>query len=156
MGNVDMDPTVERALDAFNDHDLDELVDEFAEDGTFVDPLLDEPVTGDELREYTAEIFRGFPDIRLEVDRVVASEGTAAIEGTYAGTHGGPIEGVPPTGNHVAVPTMTVIDVSEDGITAWRDYWDQQAFSEELGLTFPDVVPKIPGIVSARVRDLVG
>jgi steroid delta-isomerase-like uncharacterized protein len=156
MGDLDTDPVVERALSAFNDHDLDRLMDEFAEGGTFTDPLVEGEATGTEIREYTAEVFEAFPDVRLEVDRVVASgDGAVAIEGVYAGTHEGPIEGIPPTGNRAVVPTVTVIDVSEDGITAWRDYWDQRTFSEELGLVFPDVVPKVPGIAAAKVRDLV-
>lgn len=150
-----MDPRVERAIEAFNDHDVEQLLDEMAEDATFTDPL-EEDIAGNELHEYTAEIFEAFPDIRLEVNRVITGEGgVTAIEGNYLGTHEGPIQGIPPTGNSVAVPTMTVIDVSDDGITSWRDYWDQQTFSEQLGLTFPEIVPLAPKIAVAKVRGLV-
>ena len=147
-----MDPHVERALQSFNDHDTDALLDEFAPDGTFVDPLLDGEVTGGALREYTEEIFTGFPDVTFDQKRVItAGEGAYAIEATYRGTHEGPIEGIPPTGKSVAVESMTVIDVSDEGITAWRDYWDQQAFSEQLGLDFPAIIPLLPKILLAKV-----
>lgn len=156
MVEADMDPRVERALEAFNTHDLDALMDEMAEGSTFVDPLVEEGVSGAELREYTADVFEAFPDVRLEVRRVITTDdGPTAIEGTYVGTHEGPIEGLPPTGNSVVVPTMTVIDVSDDGITSWRDYWDRQTFSEQLGLTFPEIVPLIPKIAVAKGRELV-
>jgi steroid delta-isomerase-like uncharacterized protein len=155
MVDADMDPEIERAVEAFNDHDADRLMDEMAEGATFTDPLEDN-ITGAGLHEYTAEIFEGFPDVRLEVDRVITGEnGVTAIEGTYVGTHEGPLEGIPPTGNSVVVPTVTVIDVSADGITSWRDYWDQQTFSEQLGLTFPDIVPLAPKIAAAKVREFV-
>jgi steroid delta-isomerase-like uncharacterized protein len=155
MVDDDMDPHVERAVAAFNDHDVDRLMDEMADGSTFTDPL-EEELTGPEIRRYTAEIFEAFPDIRLEVTRAItAGTGVTAIEGSYVGTHEGPIQGVPPTGNSVVVPTMTVIDVSDDGITSWRDYWDRQTFSEQLGLTFPDIVPLLPRMAVARVRDSV-
>lgn len=148
-------PRVERAIEAFNDHDPDRLMAEMAEGSTFTDPL-EEAITGTELHQYTAEIFEAFPDIRLEVDRVISGTGgVTAIEGTYAGTHEGPIQGIPARGRSVAVPTMTVIDVSDRGITSWRDYWDQQTFSDQLGLSFPDILPLVPKIVAAKVRDSV-
>lgn len=155
MVDTDIDPHIERAVEAFNDHDLDGLMEEMAEGSTFTDPL-EEEVSGAKLRTYTSDIFEAFPDVRLEVDRVItAEEGPTAIEGNYVGTHEGPLEGIPPTGNSVVVPTVTVIDVSDDGITSWRDYWDQQTFSEQLGLTFPDIVPLIPKLAVAKGREFV-
>lgn len=150
-----MDPHIERAIKAFNDHDVDRLMGEIADDATFTDPLAEE-LSGAELREYTVEIFEAFPDRRLEVKRVIASDdGTVAIECEYLGTLEGTLEGVPPTGNFVRVPSMTVIDVSEDGISSWRDYWDQQKFSEQLGLTFPEIIPLLPKLAVAKVRGFV-
>ncbi len=147
-----MDPRIERAIDAFNDHDADRLMDAMADGATFTDPL-EADISGDELHEYTAEIFEAFPDLRLEVDRAITSnDGVAAIEGRYAGTHEGPLGPVPATGNHVAVPTMTVVDVAEDGITSWRDYWDQQAFSEQLGLEFPAILPLLPRLAVRKLQ----
>lgn len=152
MSENDMDPHVERALDAFNDHDTDALLDEFAPGGTFIDPLLDQAATGKALREYTEEVFTGFPDVSFEAKRVITSgDGASAIEATYRGTHEGPIEGIPPTGKSVAVESMTVIDVSDEGITAWRDYWDQQAFADQLGLGFPAIVPLLPKMLLAKL-----
>lgn len=148
-----MDPHIEHAIEAFNDHDTDRLMDEMATGATFTDPL-EEEISGAELHEYTAEIFEAFPDLRLEVKRIISSDdGVAAIEGDYVGTHNGTLDGIPPTGNTVVVPTMTVIDFSDDGITSWRDYWDQQAFSEQLGLTFPEILTLAPKIAVAKVKE---
>lgn len=150
-----MDPHIERAIEAFNDHDIDQLMNQMAEDATFTDPL-EADLSKAELREYTVEIFEAFPDVRLEVKRIISSDDSVvAIECDYVGTHEGSLEGIPPTGNSVRVPSMTVIELSDDGITSWRDYWDQQAFSEQLGLTFPDIVPLIPKIAVAKVREFV-
>lgn len=154
MSNHDMDSHVRRAIDAFNDQNAEGVVAEFAETGTFTDPLVD-AVTGRELREYCEDLFVAFPDVRLEEQRVVTDgDGTTAVEGTYTGTHEGPIEGVPATGNSVAVPSVSVIVVGDDGVTYWRDYWDQQTFSEQLGLTFPAIVPLLPRMALAKLKGL--
>jgi len=155
MSLSDTNPHVRRAIEAFNDHDLDGVMAEFAEDATFNDPLLDEPAVGEEVRAYTADVLQGFPDVRLEIERVFETDGAYALEGTYVGTHDGPMEGIPPTGNDVAVPTMTVIDASDEGITAWRDYWDGQAFADQLGLTFPSILTLLPGMAVGKLRELV-
>ena len=86
---------------------------------------------------------------------VAADDGVTAIEGEYVGTHEGPLGGIPATGNSVTVPTMVVIDTSDDGITAWRDYWDGRTFFEQLGLTFPEILPLLPKLVVAKARALV-
>jgi steroid delta-isomerase-like uncharacterized protein len=144
---TDVDPRIDPAIAAFNDQDPDRLMAEMTVDALFTDPL-EEAISGEDLREYISDIFRAFPEIRLEVDRVIHSnDGVVAIQGEYVGTHDGPLQGIPPTGNAVSVPTMTVIDVGEDGITSWRDYWDRETFSAQLGLGFPEILPLLPRIV---------
>lgn len=131
---TDLDPTVARAMDAFNDHDAERLLAEFAEDSTFSDPFVDE-LTKAELRGYTAEVFEAFPDVRYQQKRVISGDdGATAVELTIRGTHEGEFDGIPPTGTSVALPGVSIVTVSEDGITSWRDYFDQRTFAEQLGL----------------------
>lgn len=129
-----MNPAIARAVEAFNEHDTDGFVAEFAEEGTFLDPVQDSEVTKAELREYVDELLAAFPDVRTEQKRVISSGDETAVEATFYGTHEGEFDGVPPTGETIAVPFVSIITVSDDGIRSWRDYWDQQTFAEELGL----------------------
>lgn len=153
MGRVD--PRVARAVHAFNGHDVERLDDEFAPGGTFADPLTDGAVSGDAMREYTREVFEAFPDVRVDVRRVVASTDTdVALEVTWVGTHDGPLEGVPATGHRVEIDGVTVIELEEHGIASWRDYFDQVAFREQLGVTFPDVLALAPRIAVEKLRSL--
>jgi len=154
--NADIDPRIERALTAFDAHDVDAMMAEFADGGTFTDPLVDGELSGDALRDYTLEVFEAFPDLRIDVRRVVSTGGeVVAIETTYVGTHEGPMEGLPPTGETIEIPGVTIIDVSDAGITAWRDYFDQQLFADQLGLTFPAIVTKVPKLATAKLRNAV-
>lgn len=156
MATSDMGPHVARAVEAFEEHDVDGLMAQFADGGTFVDPLVPDGVGGEEFSEYMADTFEAFPDIDVEVERVLTDDdGGTALVCTYTGTHTGSMEGVPPTGNAFAVPGVSIVTVSDDGITSWRDYWNEQAFAEQLGLTFPAIVPKLPGIAVGKLRDVV-
>lgn len=151
---ADVPPAVERGVRVFNEHDAEGVLAEFADGGTFTDPLLDEELAGADLRAYLEETYEAFPDLRLDARRVIAADdGAVAIEATYRGTHEGRIQGVPATGREVAISGVSVIDVDADGITAWRDYFDQQAFAEQLGLTFPDVVPLLPRLAVAKLKE---
>lgn len=135
MATTDMPAEIARAFEAFNDHDPDGVAAEFAEYWTFFDPPQDTELTKAELRAYCAELFEAFPDVEIEVDRiVVGTDGLTAVEWTFAGTHEGEIDGMPPTGNPFEMSGVSVIAVSDDAITSWRDYWDQQTFAEQVGL----------------------
>lgn len=131
---ADMNPAIARAVEAFNEHDADGVIAEFAEDGTFLDPVQDDKLTKAEFREYTTELLEAFPDVWVEEERVIASDTETAIEAVFHATHEGEFDGIPPTGEMIAVPFVSIITVSDDGITSWRDYWDQQTFAEQLGL----------------------
>jgi steroid delta-isomerase-like uncharacterized protein len=142
-----VDPHIRRSIETFNDHELEPHMKEYAEGATFQDPATDGPISGDELHEYTADVMEAFPDIHMDPKRVIVDEDVTVLEITYSGTHEGVFEGLPPTGNYAELPAVTVMDVSDEGITSWRDYWDQQQFKEELGATFPEVVRHVPRIL---------
>lgn len=131
---TDIHPAIARAAEAFNDHDVDGYVAEFAEEGTFLDPVQDDELTKAEIRGYVTKMLEAFPDVRIEEERVIASDDETAMEATFHATHKGEFDGIPPTGETVAVPFVSIITVSDNGITSWRDYWDQEAFAEQIGL----------------------
>ncbi|MFB6151015.1 MAG: ester cyclase [Haloarculaceae archaeon] len=143
MAELGLDPHLGRLIEAFNDHDIDRYIDQYSEDLVFRDPLTDE-ATREELREEVLELFEGFPDARIEPDSAVSSGDETALEMAFVGTHEGPYKGIPPTGEHAEVPAVMVTRIAEDGISYRRDYWDLQGYKEELGLTFPAVLRRVP------------
>jgi predicted ester cyclase len=86
---------------------------------------------------------------------VTAEEGDELVlvaEWTMRGTHSGPFDGLPPTGNEIELDGVDVVTVSDDGITSITGYFDQRAFVEQLGLTFPTVVGQLPTLAVGAVR----
>jgi len=146
----------DRYTEGWNDHDPEAVVEQFAPGGTYVDPAVEEALRGPEIGEFVAATVRGFPDVRFEVRRVVTvDEGDELVfvaEWTLHGTHTGPFDGLPPTGNEIALDGVDVVTVSDDGIESITGYFDQRAFTDQLGLTFPAVLRQVPTLAVGAVR----
>jgi len=149
----------ERYVEAWNDHDPDAVVEQFAPGGTYVDSSLDEPLERAEIADFVADAVAGFPDVRFEERRVATvDEGDELVlvtEWTMRGTHKGPFEGIPPTGNGIELDGLEVVTVSDDGITSITGYFDGTEIADQLGLTFPAIVGQLPtlavGVVEQRL-----
>src|SRR4051794_35681059 len=81
----------DRVFDALNDHDFDALIECFAPDGVYVNP-----VGVSEGREqivwYFDHLLKAFPDLRLTPWHIIAGESEpAVVEYTMTGTHLGPL-----------------------------------------------------------------
>lgn len=144
---------VVRAADAFDEQDATAFVAQFAENGTFRDPIQEAELTREELREYFLNVYEAFPDVSSNTHRVaVSTDGDFGIEWTMQGTQQGPFEGLPPTGNRFEVSGASVGSVSDDGITFWRDHWDIREFLNQLGLTFPAILLQLPQLAYRKLQ----
>lgn len=83
--------TLERILDAFNRHDLDAIMEYFAEDCSFDFPRGPEPwgqrfIGKDQVREALAGRFKGIPDVHYGDDRHRVAGDMGVSEWTLTGT----------------------------------------------------------------------
>jgi predicted ester cyclase len=92
-------------------------------------------IEGIDAHRQNVEQFRtAFPDLELDLERIVASGNKTAQLFTCRGTHEGELMGTPPTGNSVEIPAV--------GITVWDngkmvEDWsqvDMLGMMEQLGL----------------------
>lgn len=145
----------DRYIEGWNNHDPEEVMAQFADGGSYIDPLFDEPISGDEIGDFVRLTADRFPDFRFEQRRVidVESEAVRVEEWTMHGTHEGMREGLPPTGNTIALDGTSVVDLSSAGISAIHGYFDQKQLTEQLGLTFPEIIGELPGLVVGAVRE---
>lgn len=153
MGAGTAESRVEEFKTAWDALDPEAVADLFAGGGTYEDPYLEGPATGDEIRAYVAEIAEVFPDFRFDWrETYVPADDVVVLEWTIHGTHEGAFGRVPPTGNAVSVPGVSVVTFSEAGIAAQRDYWDRRLLVEQLGLTFPTVLFQLPTLAWRGLR----
>ena len=125
-----------RYFELLSEGDVDGAVALVADGGDFRSPMGQMHGT-EEIRAFLAGFDSAFPGARFDVDNVIESGGTVAVEGTYRGTHNGPLfmsdgNQLPPTGRDVSAPFVTVFDVAGGAITSHRPYWDLAGFMAQL------------------------
>jgi len=89
-------------------------------------------------REAVARFYRGLfeamPDVTFErVGQFVGEEGVVE-ESVLAGTHTGPLFGLPPTGRPVRLPLTIVFPMKAGEILGERMYFDMDSLHRQLGL----------------------
>ena len=80
----------------------------------------------------------GFPDSRIEITNLFATEDQAVVEFIGRGTNTGPLHmptgDVPPTGRVVEMRFCDVYRVRNGKIVSYRSYYDVFGFLQQLGL----------------------
>jgi predicted ester cyclase len=125
-------------IDAFNGRDSD--ADPWADDAEMTAPGVQ--CTGrDDVLGFLAAFQGAFPDIRLEIEQLVADGPAAAAEGTLTGTHTGvlptPNGDVAPTGRAVELRWAAVYATDGDTLKSEHLFFDQMDFLGQLGLLNP-------------------
>jgi len=117
-------------------HELDGLMATFGSDPEWHNQAGEQVLRGhDAIRGFYGELFRGFPDFRLEVrQRHVALE-SVIVEGVLAGTQTGEWMGIQPAAKTVAVPFCAIFTFTDDNrLKAEVVYYDRLSFLSQLGV----------------------
>lgn len=61
-----------------------------------------------------------FPDVRLEIEQMVAEGDLVAFRFTMTGTHRGPFQGIAPTGRRITVPGLDLVRLRDGLLT---EHW---------------------------------
>ena len=123
---------------ALERNDIDAALAFFGDDGELVSPSG--PMRGpDQIGRFLTGFGTAFPDARFNLGVTVEVGNTVAEEGTYSGTHTGPLmtpdgQEIPPTGKTVHAPFAAFSEVVDGKIVSQRVYWDQLGFMAQLGL----------------------
>jgi steroid delta-isomerase-like uncharacterized protein len=115
-----------------------------AEDALFSPEVVTlEPAAGtirglDAFKAYVQAFRTAFPDGQHRLTSIVESGGLVAAEGTFTGTHQGPLGGaggeLPSTGRQVEFSFADFFEVEGGRIVKHRLYYDQVTFLTQLGL----------------------
>jgi predicted ester cyclase len=120
---------------AVNDRDSD--ADPWAADAELVAPG-GQALGRDGVIRFLGVFQEAFPDLRLEIKRLLTDGPAAAAEGTLAGTHDGvlrtPNGDVAPTGRAVELPWAAVYVTDGDTLKSEHLFFDQMDFLGQLGL----------------------
>ena len=140
MNGVELQGFIDRYNQAWNDHDVDAIVEMHTPDSVFENHTTGDVNVGREaIGESISGIFTVFPDLRFETRRAYIRDDLVVQEWTARGTHLGKMSRagleVEPTGRSVEYRGMDVIPI-ENGLVARKDvYSDGVTLLRQLGLT---------------------
>ena len=120
--------------DAVNSGQLDLLDDLVAEDAVDNDPAPGQGPGPAGYKAFFGEMIVAFPDLHLEVERLVANDTDVAFAYTLTGTHQGPLMGHPASGKTMSVRGMQISRFENGKLVERWGSSDQQGMLAQLGL----------------------
>ena len=134
---------VQRAFDALNNHEYDDLDKYIAQD--YVRHCQATPEAKveslDDFKALLSEWDQQFPDAEIGVDLIAAEGDLVAFYGPYSGTHTGQMGAFPATGKKMAAECAGFHRLEEGKIVETWVTWDNVAVLSQLGL-FPPAPPE--------------
>ncbi len=126
-------------LNAWNRHDVEQVMEFYASDYEGIDVGLSNPVHGpDGKRETVLFYLRAFPDLHFALEKTVTQGDTIVLSWIARGTHKGPFMHIPPTGRPVHVRGMSMLTVENGKIVRATYIWDVACLLRHVGM-LPDL-----------------
>jgi steroid delta-isomerase-like uncharacterized protein len=109
---------------------IDELVSpDFVDHEAF--PGL--PAGREGVKQFFSMLRAAFPDLRMNVDDLIAEGDKAVARGTMTGTHQGEFAGIAATGKTVSVPTIDIARFAHGKLAEHWGVTDTMSMAEQLG-----------------------
>ncbi len=131
---MDSATSIRRLYDLINAGDIDGFGQQLADDFVERAEIPGIPPTKAGVVQYFRMLIAAFPDLRMDVEDVIASGNKAVARVRVTGTHKGEFIGMPPTGRSVAVDLIDITRFGDDGLA--HEHWgvsDQLALLQQLG-----------------------
>jgi steroid delta-isomerase-like uncharacterized protein len=124
---------------AVNAHDLNPIGEMYADDAELTWPGLGSIKGRAAIVGFYATMLGAFPDVQVNITRVIEEENVVAVEYVSQGTHTGPLPlpsgEVPATNRQTRVAAIGIGTVDEHGLfKTHREYFDQVEILAQLGL----------------------
>lgn len=139
MSPVDTKAIVRRVVEEAQSRGNLGLIDElFEQDFVNHSPMPGVPATRDGVKLIFGMFLNAFPDLNATIhDQIAEVDGAAArvmTRKTLSGTHLGDFLGIPPSGNHVDIEVIDILQLVDGKVT---DHWnlvDQLGLLQQLGV----------------------
>lgn len=134
MSTSENKAVVDRFINELISNDRRELIEELiAKDYVYRDGSGEEYRGREGFREVLDTYRNAFPDLDLEVTKMVAEGDVVATWYTFGGTHRGELEGIQPTDRNVSSTSVQFVTVRDGQIAEEWDLVDQLTLLQKLG-----------------------
>ena len=127
--------SIRRLYDLINAGDIDGFGRQLADDFIEREEIPGIPPTKDGVIQYFRLLLAAFPDMRMDVEDIIASGDKAVARVQVTGTNKGEFMGMPATGKSVSMKLIDITRFGDDGLA--REHWgvaDQLALMQQLGV----------------------
>jgi steroid delta-isomerase-like uncharacterized protein len=126
-------------LDAWNSHDVEQVMSYYAPNYVGVDVGQATPEHGpDGKRDTVLRYLAAFPDLYFSVESAITQGDMVAVSWIATGTHNGPYMRIPPTGRGINVRGVSMLTIAEGKIAHGVYIWDVAGLLRGIGL-LPDL-----------------
>jgi steroid delta-isomerase-like uncharacterized protein len=132
---MDHAATARRMYDLINAGDIDAFGDLLADDFVEHEELPELSPSKDGVKTFFRMQLAAFPDLRMDVQDIVADGAKVVARVRYTGTQQGDFQGMPATGKSVDVQLVDIFAFDSDGRV--REHWgvlDQLTLLQQLGV----------------------
>lgn len=116
-------------VEAWNDVDLDRVVELFTPEGVLHSMMTDPIVGRDSLRSHLQPLFDGIEELNLNLKQVVVAGDTVFIER---------VDEFVFNGRRGEVPVVGVLVIRDGAVAEWREYYDRAQLYSEMGIPVPE------------------
>ncbi len=131
---MDHTASIRQAFDHLNEGNLDGFMDMFAGDFVEHQVLGEFPPTKDGVRQFFEAFFAAFPDLRNDLQDVIASGDKVVARVRVTGTNQGEFMGMPATGKSIDLEAIDIARFGDDGKAV--EHWgamDVMEMMQQLG-----------------------
>jgi steroid delta-isomerase-like uncharacterized protein len=132
---VDHATTMRSTYECINAGDLDGFGELLSEDFVEHDEIPGLPPTKEGVLAYFGSLLISFPDLRMDVEDLIASGNKAVARVKASGTHQGEFMRVPPTGKAVEIQLIDIMSFDDAGLVT--GHWgvaDLLSLMQQLGV----------------------
>ena len=135
MAEKDNIQYAEQQIAALNARDLDGYVSRIDESYVGQSETAPGPIRGREgVRQNIETLFRAFPDLRVEIEQVIASGNSVVVRLRATGSHKGNFAGIPPTNKSIVMQACSVVEIRNGKAIQGRLYADNATLFQTLGV----------------------
>jgi len=87
------------------------------------------------VKEWFLEMGRGFPDMQIHVDDLIAEGDRVVGRVRFSGTHSGDFQGIPGTLRQISVDVIDIFRIEGEKIVERWGLSDQVAFMQQMGIS---------------------
>ena len=125
----------EQQIAALNSRDLDRYLTRIDDSYVGHSETAPGPIRGPAgVRQNLEGLIRAFPDLRIEVEQILASGDSVVTRMRATGTHQGSFAGIAPTGKSISMQACSVVEIRNGKAVRGRLYADNATLFQQLGV----------------------